>query len=77
MSSKDRANRARWSREQKAAVSAKFAAEIPSVEEVNAVRLSELRTLEGLMVGRPCMARTLAAVRSEIASLETEGRRHD
>ena len=68
--SKDRANRARWSRDQKAQASDNFAAELPTVSKVRAWRIAELRQLATMMEDRPHMASTLAAVRAELAKLE-------
>lgn len=70
MSPQDRRNRARWSRDQKAEASRRFAASLPSVEQERAEKLAALREMAEMMEAMPHMARALANVRAEIARLE-------
>ena len=67
---KDRINRARWSREQKSRASAIFAASLPSVEQERADKLTGLQRQAELMTDMPHMARPLAIVLAEIERLK-------
>ncbi len=67
--SRDRINRARWSRDQRLTASERFAASLPSVEQVRAAKLAGLRESAEMLREFPHMAATLAKVEAEIARL--------
>lgn len=62
-------NRQRWAINQKKRARSAFIAGLPSVEDANAARLTELRKLADMLEGDPNMASTLNAVQAEIARL--------
>ena len=69
MSPRDRINRARWSREQRARAVAIMAASLPTVEEARAKEIAALRQMAEMMKDLPHMASSREAVIARIEYL--------
>lgn len=67
----DAQNRQRWSIDQQRKARAAFAAQQESADTVRARRLAELRKMAEMMADMPHMAKTLARVQAEIATMTT------
>lgn len=71
MSTADRINRARWSRNQKKRAALVAAGSLLSVEESRAADLNGMLQLEAALIEYPNMAQTLAKVRERIKYLQS------